>query len=91
MSREQLLKELSAMDFYTIDLQLYLDTHPKDRDALQKYNAVATQAAALREEYESKYGPLTGARSTSKYPWQWINNPWPWQYEFNFRLAGDDE
>ncbi|MDD5017729.1 MAG: spore coat protein CotJB [Eubacteriales bacterium] len=91
MSRDQLLKELSAMDFYTVDLQLYLNTHPNDRDALQKYNAVASQAGALRQEYESMYGPLTSFRSTSKYPWQWTADPWPWQYEFNFKLAGDGE
>ncbi len=90
MNREDMLRELSAMDFYTVDLQLYLDTHPNDREALNKYNAVANEANRLRREYESMYGPLTSFRSTSKYPWQWIDNPWPWQYDFNYTLAGED-
>ena len=91
MSRDELLRELSALDFYTVDLQLYLNTHPNDRDALSKYNAVVSQASELRKEYQSMYGPLCSYRSPSKYPWQWIDDPWPWQYKFNFRLAGDDE
>lgn len=91
MNRDEMLKQLSALDFYTIDLHLYLNTHPEDRDALDKYNAVATEAAALRKQYESIYGPLSANTAASKYPWQWIENPWPWQYQFNFSLTGDDK
>ncbi|MGI5849348.1 MAG: spore coat protein CotJB [Christensenellales bacterium] len=90
MNREDLLRMLSAMDFYTVDLQLYLNTHPNDREALSKYNSVVSEASVLRREYENMYGPLTSFRSASKYPWQWIDDPWPWQHAFNFRLAGDD-
>jgi spore coat protein JB len=90
MSRDELLKQITALDFYSIDLHLYLNTHPDDRDALNKYNAVVTQANALRKEYEDMYGMLL-AGQPSKYPWQWIENPWPWQYKFNFELAGDDD
>ncbi len=91
MNRDELLRQLTAMDFYTVDLGLYLNTHPGDREALSKYNAVANEANALRQEYESRYGPLCSFRSASKYPWQWIENPWPWQTKFNFRLAGEDK
>ncbi|MFA5675529.1 MAG: spore coat protein CotJB [Christensenellales bacterium] len=91
MNKEEMLRELTAMDFYTVDLQLYLNTHPNDREALAKYNAVAEKANALRREYETMFGPLNSFRSTSKYPWQWIDDPWPWQYQFNFNLTGDDK
>jgi spore coat protein JB len=91
MSRDEMLRQLSALDFYTIDLHLYLNTHPGDQDALTKYNAVVTEANAMRKQYESMYGPLTANTVTDKAPWQWIENPWPWQYQFNFTLAGDDK
>lgn len=91
MNKEEMLRELTALDFYTVDLQLYLNTHPNDREALAKYNAVAERANALRQEYEKMFGPLSSFRSTSKYPWQWIDDPWPWQYQFNFNLTGDDK
>lgn len=90
MSRDEMLKQLTALDFYAIDLHLYLNTHPDDKDAINKYNAVVTEAKALRAEYESMYGPLM-MNQPSKCPWQWIDNPWPWQYQFNFTLAGDDD
>lgn len=90
MNKEDMLKELTALDFYAVDLALFLDTHPSDREALNKYNAVVEEANTLRREYEKLFGPLTSFRSTSKAPWQWIDDPWPWQYQFNFRLTGDD-
>ncbi|MGE5495924.1 MAG: spore coat protein CotJB [Burkholderiales bacterium] len=91
MSRDEMLKRLSALDFYAIDLHLYLNTHPDDCDAINKYNAVVTEANELRREFESMYGMLSAHSATSRCPWQWIENPWPWQYQFNFTLAGDDD
>lgn len=91
MNREELLKRLSAADFYAIDLHLYLNTHPEDRDAINKYNAVVTEAQELRREFENTFGMLNAHTSKSKCPWQWIEDPWPWQYQFNFTLAGDDD
>jgi spore coat protein JB len=90
MSRDELLKRLSALDFYAIDLHLYLNTHPNDCDAINKYNAVVTEAGDLRKQFENAYGPLS-MRTPSRCPWQWIENPWPWQYQFNFTLGGDDD
>jgi len=90
MSRNELLQRLTAVDFYLTDLHLYLNTHPDDRDALTKYNTLVKEARQLRDEYERLYGMLMALTTPSKYPWQWIENPWPWQSEFNFELAGDD-
>ncbi|WHH59389.1 spore coat protein CotJB [Petroclostridium sp. X23] len=90
MSRDEMLKQLSALDFMVIDLHLYLDTHPCDREALMKYNCVAMQANMLRNTYERMYGPINAYGPIHGYPWQWNNNPWPWSAEFNFQLAGEE-
>ena len=90
MDRNAILRQLSALDFYAVDLHLFLDTHPNDREALAKFNEVVTEADVLRKEYEKTYGPLTSYRVPSKFPWQWPSDPWPWQNEFNFKLAGDE-
>lgn len=90
IDRQELLKQLTALDFMAVDLQLYLNTHPNDREALFRYNSVVAQADMLRQTYERMYGPLCSYRSRSAYPWQWINDPWPWQYGFNFKLAGEE-
>lgn len=90
MNRDELLKKLSAIDFYLIDLHLYLNTHPTDKEAITQYNALVTEAKQLRSEYEQNYGMLLANNSMSRTPWQWIDNPWPWQKKFNFELSGDD-
>ena len=87
MDREQLLCELTALDFMAVDLHLYLDTHPHDREALDKYNQIVGKANKLRAEYENEVGPLFSYRSMSDSPWEWIEDPWPWQSSFNFRLS----
>lgn len=87
MSKEELLKKITELDFYIIDLHLYLDTHPMDTEAIMLYNDCVIQVKELREEYNRQYGMLLANNSTSKQPWQWIENPWPWQYKYNFELT----
>jgi spore coat protein JB len=89
MSREEMLRRISALDFYLIDLHLYLNTHPNDMQALMLYNESVKQVKELREEYNRLYGMLLANNSTSRQPWQWIDNPWPWQRSFNFDLKED--
>lgn len=76
--RECMLKELQALDFKLYDLQLYLDTHPFDEEALCLYQDTVDEAADKREEYENKYGPLTAVNAATECEWLWISNPWPW-------------
>lgn len=75
--REKMLRELMSLDFAVNDFALYLDTHPDDRDALQKHCEYATKYNALKEEYQNKYGPLTIYFSSNE--WDWIDEPWPWE------------
>ena len=82
MDREQILCELTALDFMAVDLQLYLNTHPCDNEALKKYNQIVTKADCFRTEYEKAYGPLYSFRSVNNGAWNWIDDPWPWQCNF---------
>jgi len=72
-----MLREVMAADFAVIDLNLYLDTHPNDQQAVMYFNNAVKRAKMLRDNYERLYGPLT-ATSANTTPWPWINNPWPW-------------
>ncbi len=87
MSRDDLLQKITELDFYIIDLHLYLNTHPDDEAAVMMYNSCVAQVLELREEYVRLYGMLLMNHNTSKTPWQWIDNPWPWQKSFNFDLT----
>lgn len=86
MSKEELLKQITVIDFMIEDLHLYLNTHPEDREAIIKYNTFVMQCHALKQQYERFYGMLSEHGSFSPYPWQWMNEPWPWKYEANFKL-----
>lgn len=85
MNRMELLKQITAASFVIEDFQLYLDTHPEDKEALMRYNAAVMQCHMLKQTYEKMYGMLS-EHTPSPYPWQWICEPWPWEYEANFKL-----
>lgn len=86
-----MLQKISALDFYIIDLHLYLDTHPDDSEAITMYNDCVCKVKELREEYNKNYDMLLANNSTSRQPWQWIENPWPWEKKFNFELTGEKD
>lgn len=75
-----MLTKIDALSFAMIDLQLYLDTHPTDRNVLNLFNRYREEKINRVKAYEAKYGPLTiDSDSLNNYPWSWIDNPWPWE------------
>lgn len=75
-----LLRQLQEIDFVLVELNLYLDTHPDDPQALQQYNATAQQRAEIAYQFETRFGPLRHfGQSFSEYPYRWVDSPWPWQ------------
>ena len=75
----ELLTSLDALGFAMIDLNLYLDVFPNDKEKINLYNQYRKQKEEILKEYESKYGPITtNSDSLNSYPWAWNNMPWPW-------------
>lgn len=76
----ELLEEIQAVDFVLVELNLYLNTHPGDHKAINQYNECAQKSMALKNKFQSMFGPLTHfGHSFSTYPWTWDEAPWPWQ------------
>lgn len=76
----KLLLDLQAVDFVLVELNLYLDTHPTDRKAIEQYNFYAQKKQQLKQQFDAKFGPLQGyGNSYSKEPFEWGDAPWPWQ------------
>ncbi len=79
--REKLLKKLSGAQFAAYEMQLYLDTHKKDRKALRSMAEYLDKAKMYKKEYEEKYGPLTADDIYGDTRFKWVNAPWPWENE----------
>jgi spore coat protein JB len=81
----KMLRELQALEFALVELNLYLDTHPRDDMALQSFNDLAKRLAEAKKAYETRYGPLINFGNSGHVQmrsWQWVEEPWPWEIEY---------
>lgn len=79
MKRGPLLQKIRELAFCMYDLNLYLDTHPHDEDALTLYHKYHKQYDTMLQMYCCNYGPLNTNEVTAETVWTWINDPWPWE------------
>lgn len=91
--RNQLLKEINEVSFTVNDLNLYLDTHPLEKDALDMLSENMKKRKQLLSTYGAEFEPLTmdcvcpdtnnKTESYTKYPGQrhftWGDGPLPWE------------
>ena len=77
------LHQLQALSFAVAELGLYLDTHKDDEDAVALYNQYVEQYAGVLKQYEQKHGSTTQMGSALTGQYEWLDNPWPWDYEAN--------
>lgn len=80
--RCKLLQEISEISFTVDDLQLYLDTHPKDTKALDLLCQNMGIRRQLMSRYAGEFGPLTLDSSFSpggQRPFAWTDGPLPWE------------
>ncbi|NMM51330.1 spore coat protein CotJB [Paenibacillus aquistagni] len=76
----QRLRELQEVDFVLLELNLYLDTHPNDQQAIQQFNHYVSERMKLAQAFQEQYGPLMNyGHWFSGSPFTWAETPWPWQ------------
>ena len=74
------LSELQALGFAIQELALYLDTHRNDREALEIYRSYQKIYKKCAQEYMKKHGPLTHKMISDSEKYDWLDDPWPWEY-----------
>ena len=74
------MTDLQALAFAIQELALYLDTHREDREALELYQDYQRLYAHCREEYLKTRGPMNHGQPTDGTQYQWLDDPWPWEY-----------
>jgi spore coat protein JB len=81
LSRRDMLRQIQMLDFYAVELNLFLDTHPTDQQALQDYRYILQQTSQLRDVYTQRFGSLLNFQEATinENRWNWIDNPWPWE------------
>ena len=80
-NKEQLLRDIGIVDFTLIDLTLYLDTHPEDRNALEYFNHYNRIKQQMVREFSQKYYPLSLRLADCSNEWRWGEAPLPWEGE----------
>ena len=80
----RLLSQIHELQFAALELQLYLDTHPEDTNAISMYNQYHTDLVRCVSEYETHYGPLLSYGFSPSPPnrWGWLDGPWPWEVNY---------
>lgn len=73
------LTELQTMAFALQELALYLDTHRDDREALELYRMYQKMYHDGMMQYSRECTPLSHNIPTEG-PYQWLDDPWPWEY-----------
>lgn len=80
MCQEEFLNEIRRYQFYAVELNLYLDNFPDNRQALFHYKKISAKLDFLIKKYEEKFGPLRNfgdaERENSA---SWTRCPWPWE------------
>lgn len=74
------LRKLQEAGFALIELNLFLDTHPDDEEALKRLSESSASFEKLKEEYEMKHTLISAASVKSAEDQdKWLNDPWPWE------------
>lgn len=93
IDQKSLLNQITEISFTVTDLNLYLDTHPLDENALNAFKDAMTQRKQLLQNYADNFEPLTmncicpdsnnKTKTQTKYPDQrhftWCDGPLPWE------------
>lgn len=75
--------ELQALGFAIQELALYLDTHREDQEALDLYRQYQELYQKGMAEFEKTHGPLNHGTPSRGKSYDWLNDPWPWEYAAN--------
>ena len=81
--KRDMIRKISEVQFAFFECALYLDTHPDDKNALEKYEMFRKNLTELTAEYEQNFGPLTLTGDFGNDGFDWTNSPWPWEREAN--------
>ncbi|MBD7914195.1 spore coat protein CotJB [Clostridium sp. Sa3CUN1] len=80
MTKHEYLDKIYRLQFFIVDLNLYLDNFPTCEKAKSDYENISCELKKTIWDYEKEHGPLTNFGSAYfQNPEKWVNSPWPWE------------
>ena len=80
VEQENMLRNIGIVDFVTVEMTQYLDTHPLDKDALDAFTQAMRMKNQMMHDYAVKFGPLSlSVADTCGKEWKWALQPMPWE------------
>ena len=77
--KDQMLHDIGIVSFVLVELTLYLDTHPFDREAMEYFNHYSRIKNQMEKEFSQKFFPLNMSMAESSKEWRWGAAPLPWE------------
>ena len=78
--KEAMLMSWQQYNFALLELNLYLDNYPTNKEAINLYRQYINILKDIETKFEEKYGPIsTDNIYVINGSWKWNNNPWPWE------------
>lgn len=84
--REKALLRVQTLGFELTEANLFLDTHPKSREALEYYHRVVGEYNNAVNKYTAQFGPLDVTQISSTESWTWTDGCMPWEAECNVEI-----
>lgn len=80
--KEALRQKIQAYNFACLELGLYLNTHPNDRNVLETFLKYREDLRKMVADYQERFEPISMQTAPlNKLPWQWAATNWPWEKE----------
>jgi len=79
--QKKLLEYINAVSFALIDTNLYLDTHPRDQEAIRNFKQYQNARKKALKEYAQYFEPLTIDSAEITDTFTWTTTSWPWMKE----------
>ena len=82
--RAKMRNKIYQLDFALHELNLFLDSHPENKKAMELLAQYRKWRQDAINDYEQRFGDYIVNVSDVKAetPWGWIKGPWPWEYDF---------
>lgn len=81
LTASELYRKIQELSFVKVEIELFLDTHPDSKVAMDYYRDTVDALDSYMTAYQTQYGPIHAEAGVMGDRWRWVDKPWPWQNE----------